>query len=312
MKTAEVAIEHVLTGLLALCAFGLPFARWYGLDGKSLGSGNERLIGILGLAYLFGVVFDKIADILLHPFEQRLRLRLAGKLRDRKPGPGKDAFPQDALEFSLREQGGGRLEWMDSLRSRIRTLRGLAVLGLPAALGIALYQTTPDDYDPSGQSLGNLFPYLAIALNLFFILASLVLSMPFRIQRTSKPSGEANQRKTLFPILRTDELPEVREDREKALGKANWRVCIHAGPYVFMQAASVLAVAVIACSPPLCSPLSCSQPYRCVVLAVAGTASVVLALWVWHRITKTYMDFVAQGLPLPTTNEAATPTPRKR
>ncbi len=291
MKTAEVAIEHVLTGLLALCAFGLPFARWYGLDGKSLGSGNERLIGILGLAYLFGVVFDKIADTLLNPFEQRLRLRLAGKLRDRKPGPGKDAFPQDVLEYELRRTGGGRLEWVDSLRSRIRTSRGLAVLGLPAALGIALYQTTPDDYGPSGQSLWNLLPYLAIALNLFFILVSLVLSTWFEIPPLHKLADAIAQ--------------------GEVLGGRRY-MWIHACPYVFMQAASVLAVVVIACSRPLCWPLSCSQSYRCAVLAIAGTASVLLALWVWYRITRTYMDFVAQGLPLPTANEAATPTPRKR
>lgn len=40
MKTAEVAIEHVLTGILALCAFVLPFLSWLNFNGTLFKGGN--------------------------------------------------------------------------------------------------------------------------------------------------------------------------------------------------------------------------------------------------------------------------------
>src|SRR5438034_6254538 len=145
MKTAEVAIEHILTGVLALCAFLLPFLSEFGIAGKVLQ--NEVLVGALGVAYLFGVAFDRLADTILSSMEHYLRLSLADEyLGNKKPTLDGDPFPQDQLEFALRSQKSGRLEWMDSLRSRIRTSRGLCVLGAPAAMGLLIFLKSPTDY----------------------------------------------------------------------------------------------------------------------------------------------------------------------
>src|SRR5258705_12994449 len=107
MKTAEVAIEHVLTGVLALCAFLLPLLSGSSFNERMLES--ETLIGVLGMAYLFGVVFDKLADTVLSPIEQWLRLGLANEfLEENGPRYNGDPFPQDVLEYSLRGDKNGR------------------------------------------------------------------------------------------------------------------------------------------------------------------------------------------------------------
>ena len=172
MKTAEVAIEHVLTGLLTLCAFVLPF-----LDSTARPSGgsltNSAIVGVLGLAYLVGVVFDKLADTMLSPLEQWIRLSLAGP----PESEAHDPFPQDALEYALRAKGGTRVEWMDSLRSRIRTCRGLAVLGAPAALGVAAF------LDPSAVWLP---PIVAFA-TLLLVIAAAMGEKRFKLRRTDVP-----------------------------------------------------------------------------------------------------------------------------
>ncbi|MEN6426367.1 MAG: hypothetical protein ABFE13_13470 [Phycisphaerales bacterium] len=323
MKTVEVAIEYVLTGLLALCAFGLPFTPWYGLDGKTLGARSDTLLGILGLAYLIGVIFDKIADTLLSPFDQWLRLRVACRRQDKTLCYSEDGFPQDILEFALRDKGGDCLEWMDSLRSRIRTARGLAVLGLPAVLGIAVYR----DWDPLSPSLWRPFPHLVIAFNALFILVALLLSTSCRINRPDRvkkqkravdesakakqwpstrsqcpagsignqgqqcrqPASERWRPSKWFEIPRTNELVGDRADRANSLRRAKRNVWIRASPFVIMQAVSAVAVIVLACSQ---SKSSLSPEY--VVLAAAGTVLALLALWVWYQITDTYMRFVAQ------------------
>ncbi len=319
MKTVEVAIEYILTGLLMLCAFGLPFARLYGFDSSSLGTGNERLVGVLGLAYLFGVVFDKIADTLLSPFEQWQRFRAANDRQNKERCPTADGFPQDALEYRLRKEAGGHLEWMDSLRSRIRTTRGLAVWGLPAALGIALYQHS----NPLHQSLWHPFPHLAIALNLLFIIVALLLSTLLQIvpsdptknkklrenkpaeacssTQSQIPSGSAGNQwhpSKWFEIKRTEEFTGNKKERENVLNEVKPRVWIRASPYLLMQAVSAAGVIVLACSRPPDWQSACSLSCRCAVLAVGGIVFALFALWVWYQITYTYMKFLAQGLPL--------------
>jgi hypothetical protein len=276
MKTAEVAIEHVLTGVLALCAFALPLLKL--LDLNDIKFNSEALIGVLGLAYLFGVVFDKISDTLLSPFDQRLRLRLANKrLKDGKLSPiSSDPFPQDVLEYMLRSEGGGRLDWINSLRSRIRTSRGLAVLGLPATLGITIHQVGPENCSRISQSLKDLLPYLTIALNLFFIVVSLLLSTFYQIPRTSK--------------LTTDEAR-----RKKVMARARWPICIRASFYILIQATSVMAICFISHSQ--------KRDDRYTVIAIVGIMSAVFALWVWHRITKTHMSFVSRRLDIRTVNK---------
>lgn len=71
MKTAQVSAELVLAGLLGFYAFVLPFFPGAELNSDLLQ--NEALVGVLGLAYLLGVIFDKLAEPLLNPGEHYFR-----------------------------------------------------------------------------------------------------------------------------------------------------------------------------------------------------------------------------------------------
>ena len=266
MKTAEVAIEHVLAGVLALCAFVLPLFGGLNINPQFLQPG--ALIGVLGIAYLFGVVFDKVADTLLSPFEQCMRLQQPIKKLKEKLSSEVDPFPQGALEFALRGEKGGRLEWMDSLRSRIRIARGLAVLGLPATLGIAIYLNPPGMDDAiAGTSLK--WPHLAIALNMFLIFISVRISHGKR-----------------WPMPKTFEL---HNERKKKMDKARKHMWIRASMYLLMLFASAVSMAIIAASR--------VNRYEIIPIGICGIVAPLLALWTWHRITETYMSFVYQKLP---------------
>ncbi len=256
MKTVEVAVEYVLVGLLALFAFALPFFPG-ALDPAWLSS--EKLIGILGLAYLFGVVFDKIADTMLAPHEQCLRIAQACK--NLKEGGGStgdsvDPFPQDRLENGVRSAGDGRLEWMDALRGRIRTTRGLAVFGLPAALGIVLY------LGKTGQGaayrLGMIIPVALLCL----CIGSAVI---FSAVSTSPKTGDFKEQ---------DIMAASEAYRRQGLS--------------FL----VLMLFIAAMGGMVVVPLW-SGRYELALVGIAGTAISLLSWWAWHGITRTYMRFLA-------------------
>ena len=276
MKTAEVAIEHVLTGVLALCAFLLPL-----LSGLNLPLGglqqSEALVGVLGLAYLFGVVFDKLADTVLSPIEQRLRLRLASGFLEKggaRYAPDwtrqhlGDPFPQDVLEFSLRGEKNGRTDWIDSLRSRIRTSRGLAVLGLPAMMGLAIYLTA-NQFPPPGS--WQLQPKDAVILNLLLLFTSVLL---------------VSEIKVLKPI-RTDKLADDQAGRDKQIRRATKLMFVSCSFYALMMINSLLTLTVIGARRSGLTP---------VVIVVVGVV-MVSPLWVWYHITGTHMSFIYRKLP---------------
>jgi hypothetical protein len=261
VKTAEVAIEHILAGLLALAAFGLPLLSGLCLDWKF--PQREVLIGVLGLAYLFGIVFDKLTDTVLSPLEQWLRLKRADEhLKTNTPGYRGDPFPQDALEFSLRGKPDGRLEWMDSLRSRIRTSRGLAVLGFPAALGMAVFQQCLQDD-------GMAHAYTLVVANLFFIVGSLWIAERFKLPRTTTLVKDANKR--------AGQMHEGRTHMRRAIA---W-FAILLIPSVMVTADGAWRTAHV----------------ESVVIGAGGAVACLLGLWSWHRITSTYLAFIARKLP---------------
>lgn len=257
MNTAQVSIELVLAGILALCAFVLPFFGGSKLSLDLLQS--EALIGFLGLAYLLGVIFDKLADALISPMEHSLRLRQADEyLNTHKKFKGNDPFPQSNLEYRLRQADDGRLDWMNSLKSRIRTSRELAVLGLPATMGIAIY-----------QSSGETWMFVAVGLNLVVFILSAWLEDRLR------------------PI-KTDELSANDSTRRTQLKTANQKIATASGPYYLLLAISIITIASLA--------LRESNPIV-TWIGVGGLAVSMLALWTCLRITRTYIKFVAREMP---------------
>jgi hypothetical protein len=320
MNTAEVAVEHVLTGLLALCAFLLPLLSGIEVNESLLTS--ETLIVVLGLAYLFGVVFDRLADTVLSPIEQWVRLKLADRLYTIKALEYKgDPFPQDDLEFSLRGEQSGRLDWMDSLRSRIRTSRGLAVFGLPAAMGIAILRPG----NPMSQLRWDWWPHAAVAVNLILLFTAVcVSSLRFPEDAKSVASaGSAAQMDTqtapkqsdsgfletletkltnfrkiiaedslrkILKSARTDDLLKVNAlERKVLLDRSTIRMIICSSFYFLMLINSAITLAVIV--------VWSKHPWGWAVVMFAVLVVAAFPLLVWRRITETHMSFIYRKLP---------------
>ena len=209
MKTAEVAIEYILAGLLALCAFALPFAKLLKID-VSLGTDGAldtgAIVGVLGVAYLLGIVFDRAADTLLGPFEVELRIERAAELFGKAKGSGDDPFPVADLLYKLRKEVNGNFEWLQSLRSRIRTTREFAVLGLPAILGIAVHiNCTQKCSWPLTWNVS----HTAVALNLFLIAASVVVLQTGR-QKPPRTTEFMDRKPCNIKVLRLTSYRNVR------------------------------------------------------------------------------------------------------
>ena len=150
------------------------------------------------------------------------------------------------------------MEWMDSLRSRIRTCRGLAVLGAPASVGVAsMMDTTPVNQ-----------PSLVAILTLSAIAVAIVLSHPKQLR-----------------LRRTDiRPPETKLKKLHELGRLSVRLLPLAVPFGL---SGLYAGAQWTGDGPAYPPAG--------VVSVGGLCLSLLALWAWWRITKTHMDFVLQA-----------------
>jgi hypothetical protein len=253
-----------------LCAFVLPF--FPGADLNSDLLQNEALIGVLGLAYLLGVIFDKLADTILHPMEHILRLRQADEyLNDHPKFEGNDPYPQNKLEFNLRKSKDGRLDWMNSLKSRIRTSRELAVLGLPAAMGIVIH-----------QSAASRWIYVPVALNLLSFILAVFLESITSDEDEKKSRWRIKHKKT-HNLSRNK--AERKDELKSALGQAR-KVSI---PYYLLVVVSVCTIGVTA----LRNPENTQIP----ILGAGGLILSLLALWTCLTITVTYIRFVAREMP---------------
>ena len=100
MKTTEVFIELVLIGSMVLAIAALPFLPE--IVGSWLTSANWPIVGgivasaiLIGIAYLLGVVFERLADSCMEIWEKHSRLRFASKQKTKHPSPSGDPFPED-------------------------------------------------------------------------------------------------------------------------------------------------------------------------------------------------------------------------
>lgn len=277
MNTAQVSIELVLAGILALCSFVLPF--WRGSELSQNLLQTDALIGILGLAYLFGVVFDKLADTILSPMEDFLRLKQAHTiLEHRVKAKPKDAFPQNRLEYELRSTKDGKLDWMNSLKSRIRTSREVAVLGLPASMGIAIYQGLANDCAQTSPVCSAHWIYLFVFLNLIlFVLAAWMES-----RRSDEESKDAKVIR-----IKTGDLDHDPIVRKRQMGQAENQMWVDSRIYQLILLNSAIAITIVAFLKPENSWIA--------MLSVGGLIVSVLSLWACLRITRTYIKFVARA-----------------
>jgi hypothetical protein len=285
MNTAQVSIELVLAGILALCAFVLPF--WRGADISQNFLQTDALIVVLGGAYLFGVVFDKLADFLLSPFEHYLRLQEANSNLS-KGSTAKDPFPQDRLEFKLREANDGRLEWMNALKSRIRTSRELAVLGLPASLGFVIYEGFSRNCATNGGTVCSMpWIYIFVALNIAVFLLAIWREQATDEQHTAVQANAEQPTPGRRDKIRTQELSHDTKQRRDQMRQSRKQLRAEAWLYYLMVINSAVAIAVVAALDP-------EQSW----ILLFGTGALIFSLlsfWTWHRITRTYIRFVSRA-----------------
>lgn len=300
MNTAEVTIEQLLAGILALLACGLPFA-----DPAAVALLPEAWItgALLGVAYLLGAVFDKLIDTVLGGAEQWVRLRVAAEVKARRAREGadpgdSDPFPQDELEAKLREKEGSAA-WMSYLRTRIRLARSLAVLSPLITLSIGaflLFSQRPELVSPAGavmmlvpRSAGAWLAALAPAL--VFVLALICAWVAPPLPRTrdwdyaggvARPKSDDRARPRVHRVYPRLDRGDEGERRFDDLSERSW-LLVAFGPLVAIHLLSLLAGAILQ------GQLAASF----IAIHLAGALLGLLALWSWYRIVTSYMRFVA-------------------
>lgn len=85
----------------------------------------------VGIAYLAGLIYDRIGDTLLERIEKRQRLELAIDEWEKKPA-SRDPYPEDAYRAAVLARGEDIARQYNYFRTRVRLTRALASL-LPAA-----------------------------------------------------------------------------------------------------------------------------------------------------------------------------------
>lgn len=128
MKTTEIFVEQVLIGLLVLATGFLPYIDLEKINELLKSKSISEGAGIVAIAYLLGIVFDRFADTLLSRLEQFHRLTFTFKLIEKsKQYPGSDPYPEDLLKIKILKDGKEPSEYEHYLRIRIRLSRALAV-----------------------------------------------------------------------------------------------------------------------------------------------------------------------------------------
>lgn len=268
MNTAEIAIEQLFAGILAMLACLLPF---FALEVAwcALGAGSSLAVGLLGAAYLLGAAFDRVFDGIVGGLEQWARLRFAKKRFDERqaPRPTGDPFPQRELERAIRGAEGGR-EWMSHLRTRLRLTRSVAVAAPLVALGAAYQRFTGTACGAGTEPLVTLS--WSGALPVVVLLAVLGVATWLRPPKTHQVAYD--------DASVTDRLPKLDLD-------ARWRDAV--APLAVLYGAPLVLVCFVAEAP----AGTCA--------ALLGGAYVVgaLSLWSWWRLLEAYLSFVGSFEP---------------
>ncbi|ODS33943.1 MAG: hypothetical protein SCARUB_00916 [Candidatus Scalindua rubra] len=131
MKTTELYVEQVLIGffvigiVILLATHGSPNIVWDTTTLKAIVGST----GLLAIAYLAGIVYDRCADTLLKDIEQHNRLRVGLKDIDLSNSVLiSDPFPEQDIRTKILAKGSSIVEYLNYLRSRMRLTRSLATL----------------------------------------------------------------------------------------------------------------------------------------------------------------------------------------
>ena len=315
MKTTELYVEQILIGGLILAIFALPAAPdivcWLTASAGAKGANNISLglavagsvVG-LSIAYLLGLIFDRVIDTLMDPWLCHLRLRFAHEQFAKIPIRTEDPFPEADLTLRVFQIGGDVAERFDYLRVRIRLSRAMAALGpgLTVATAVGLRRI----FDPSFSIFSNDPLVLGFAIMAAYIVA-LTLTLFLRSAgKIAIKRWETNQNRTSQPPPPDEKADKTaaawmsisppRTDRRNAFdlyakkrglnGEDAGRL---AGVWdLTLNPSFALAIAAVGVL------VGLSIPWHPVVTLVAVTGAVFTARagWTWARVLNTHMQFL--------------------
>ena len=299
MKTTQMYIEQIILGMLVLIAIGLCVMPIFFVDRlvildwfskNSYGFAEATLVVMA--AYLAGMVYDRVADTILEEVDRHHRLRFALKDTARETGKdGKvpkikeDPFPETKLRINAM---GSReaTEDMDYLRSRIRLMRGLCTL-IPLYTVIAsLYVVTdwalPGSYQPLWVASS-----VAMLMAYGLVLLCDVISRPGDWQAPPKTGDlpEVNN------YAKSHIVPVAGEEGKKKGKKDGKAIPVWLAADFYRDPAWYGFFFVIATSIAILAMNDKLATYWPV--PVAGILLTLLTGWVWLRVSKTFMLFIA-------------------
>ena len=311
MSTTEIFIEQVIIGLLVLligCLLGGESSvRW--VLNADLGS----FVVVAALAYLLGIVFDRIGDTVLARLERHNRLHFAAEIAPRPNAPTdpevplEDPFQEDKARLAVLGPDGAA-KYGDYLRSRIRLTRALA-FSLPA---LALSSSVAAmDWDPApGVS------FQLVATVRWAAVALLVGVYGFMVLRRSRSNSDvlvrtyvpdipesteldaelkAEQKGHPHVVLRTRHMAacSVRKAYREKTGKPD-----ELARFVFRNDPVLAWTALLLCMLSAIPAAIAHQRALGIGIALGGIVLTAVTGWCWWRITRTFFAFLRNFAPV--------------
>lgn len=273
MGTTELQAEQVIVGGVVLAAVLLPWTPEI-VAALNANAGASQLVagaGAILVAYVLGVVFDRLADTLTEWLERCQRLLFVEKaLEQLKVSEAAwDPFPESALRMRVLATGGDLSAWVDYHRSRTRIARALAVympfVTWSLAIGLIRLHLWPR------PSLKLVWP-AALALAIM-IVAALLVAERWKVPRTNAMASD--RRRFLFG--------DDRAGRVRALAI----IWVH--PAIWCGAGLVVAAVTVAAYIELARP---ALGGRVIAPTLAAAALAFAAGWSWWRISWTYREYL--------------------
>lgn len=277
MKTTELFVEQVFVGFLVLLIAALPFhpelLEQFGAA-NDLGTfgGIAVAAGLVGTAYLLGVVFDRLADSLLRGLDQHNRLRFALRGLKTWPDTWQDPFAEDRLRIRVFAKGGALVDWLDYLRSRIRLTRALATFGPGITLALVL-ATARTRENPALAWWLVVVPIAYVVLPTTLYSAALLL-WPGRVETPSTGKGKKVRRYG---------------GRRGYPGKHRARQRLALALDITLHPTTLSGLVLIGAAFWLAYHFSSRAAFGA---ALGGTSLTALAGWAWWRISGTFMRYL--------------------
>jgi hypothetical protein len=265
----------------------------------------ETLVLAIALAFVLGVVIDRVSDTVLGWRDARERHRFAESPEVRRQreqvGRGRaieDTFPENWMRITVLAEGNDAVaRWVEQLRVRIRITRSLTILAPALATSglLALLASA----EPSGLLFGaTLRSLLVVApvLSLIFLLASFYHAsagaLPStRLEPKLAPSATEGAASSEDHRASADAEAELQPKEATKLPARSSML----DPFVIWSLLHVVlaaAVLVVAFRSTQVAPDATLWWIEAAGVALVGVVVTALAYHAWKRISRTYMKFL--------------------